>query len=36
MSAFGGKPDIDKGIVLRPLLTQSGHQPDVAKIRYGS
>src|SRR5262249_54792808 len=22
---FGGKPDIDRGAVLRPLLTQSGH-----------
>ena len=25
MSAFGGEPDIDKGMVLCPLLTQSGH-----------
>jgi len=25
MSAFGGKPDIDRETALCPLLTQSGH-----------
>jgi len=25
MSAFGVKPDINKGMALRPLLTQSRH-----------
>src|SRR5262249_42240630 len=28
MSAFGGKPDIEKGMALCPLLTQSGHWVD--------
>src|SRR5262249_10899473 len=27
MSAFGGKPDIDRGMASCPLLTQSEHRP---------
>ena len=36
MSAFGGKPDIDKGMVLCPLLTQNDLMLLIGALTCGS